>query len=79
MLQATVHASVQELFASPLTFDRLQWAVFGLHCLVASLFVVGAVGFLQSGEPTGVALQLALAALFTGLGLVVAGIVGRRT
>jgi hypothetical protein len=70
---------VLEFFPSPLTFDRLQWSVFGLHCLVASLFLAGAVGFLQQGAPMGAALQSLLALLFVGLGLVIARVVGRRT
>jgi hypothetical protein len=78
LLEPGVEAPVLEFFPSPLTFDRLQWAVFGLHCLVASLFVAGAVSFIQQGEPTGAVLQSVLALMFTGLGLVVARIVGRR-
>jgi hypothetical protein len=69
---------VLQFFPSPLTFDRLQWSVFGLHCLVASLFVAGAATFVGQGELTGAALQSTLALLFVGLGLVVAKIVGRR-
>jgi hypothetical protein len=68
-----------EFFDSPREFDRLQWGVFGLHLLVASLFVAGAVGFLQEGETTGVVLQTLLALLFVGLGLTVARVVGRRS
>lgn len=79
LLAPTVRSAVLEFFPSPLTFDRLQWAVFGLHCLVASLFVAGAVGFLQQGAPMGAALQSLLALLFVGLGLVIARVVGRRT
>lgn len=66
-----------DYFPSPLTFDKLQWAVFGVHLLIVAVFVYGAVGFLREGQPTGVALQLMLAVLFTGLGLVVARIVDR--
>ncbi|MFB6146741.1 MAG: hypothetical protein ABEJ08_03545 [Halobacteriaceae archaeon] len=66
-----------ELFPSPLTFDRLQWAVFGVHCLVALLFVAGTVNFLQQGELTGAAIQATLALMLVGLGLVVARVVDR--
>ncbi|WP_276258301.1 hypothetical protein [Haloglomus litoreum] len=79
MLDDDVATDVLEFFPSPLTFDRLQWATFGLHCLVASLFIAGAVGFVRQGEPTGAVLQSLLALMFVGLGLVVARIVGRRT
>jgi hypothetical protein len=78
LLHGSVVSSVLEFFPSPLTFDRLQWATFGLHCLVASLFVAGAVGFIRQGEPMGAFLQSLLALMFVGLGLVVARIVGRR-
>jgi len=73
-----VESSVFDLLESPLTFDRIQWATFGIHLLVGSLFIVGAVSFLQSGELVGAALQSTMALLFITLGLVVAGIVGRR-
>lgn len=65
-------------FPSPLEFSRFQWGVFGAHLLVVFLFVLGAATFLAQGEPMGAALQLMLAILFTGLGLTVAGIAGRR-
>jgi hypothetical protein len=78
LLQGGVAGDVLEFFPSPLTFDRLQWAAFGLHCLVASLFVAGAVSFVRQGEPMGAFLQSLLALMFVGLGLVVARIIGRR-
>lgn len=68
---------VLDYFPSPLTFDKLQWAVFGVHLLIVAVFIAGAVRYLQGGQPTGAALQLMLAILFTGLGLVVARIVDR--
>jgi hypothetical protein len=69
---------VLDLLASPLTFDRIQWAAFGIHLLVGSVFVAGAVSFLRTGELAGAALQSTMALLFITLGLFVAGIVGRR-
>jgi hypothetical protein len=65
-------------FPSPRQFSRVQWAVFGAHMLVVLLFVGGAATFVAQNEPMGAALQLLLALMFTGLGLTVARIIGRR-
>ena len=78
LLPGGVRADVLDLLESPLTFDRIQWAAFGIHLLVGSVFVVGAVSFLRTGELAGAALQSTMALLFITLGLFVAGIVGRR-
>jgi hypothetical protein len=56
-----------------------QWVVFGGHAFVAFLFLAAGVRTLTGGgEAFGAGLQLTIALLIIGLGLVVARVIGDR-